>query len=115
MDKIGPICRTVEDCAIVSDAIYGPDDQDQTLIKAPFNYKPEIDLKSLHIGYLKTQFDKDYKNKTTDAATLAVLRQLGANLIPIELPDYPVEALSFILSAEAAAAFDDLTRTGRDD
>ena len=115
MDKIGPICRTVEDCAIVFDAIRGADGIDQTLIEAPFNYDPKIDFKKLRIGYLKKLFDEDYDNKANDAATLAKLRELGCELMPLELPAYPVDAIAFILSAEAAAAFDELTRSGRDD
>jgi Asp-tRNA(Asn)/Glu-tRNA(Gln) amidotransferase A subunit family amidase len=115
MDKIGPICRTVEDCAIVFDAIRGADGTDQTLIDAPFNYDPKVDFKKLRIGYLKKLFEEDYDNKANDAATLAKLRELGCELVPVELPDYPVDAIAFILSAEAAAAFDDLTRSGRDD
>jgi len=114
MDKIGPICRTVEDCAIVFNAIHGPDGIDQTLIDSPFNYDPRVDFKKLRIGYLKKSFEEDYDNKANDAATLAKLRELGAELVPIDLPDYPVDALAFILSAEAAAAFDELTRSGRD-
>jgi len=114
MDKIGPICRTVEDCAIVFNAIHGPDGVDQTLVEAPFNYNPLVDLKKLRVGYLKKLFDEDYDNKANDAATLAKLRELGVELVPVELPDYPVEAISFILSAEAAAAFDELTRSGQD-
>jgi Asp-tRNA(Asn)/Glu-tRNA(Gln) amidotransferase A subunit family amidase len=115
MDKIGPICRTVEDCAIVFDAIRGADGADQTLIDAPFNYDPKVDFKKLRIGYLKKLFEEDYDNKANDAATLAKLRELGCELVPVELPDYPVDAIAFILSAEAAAAFDELTRSGRDD
>ena len=115
MDKIGPICRTVEDCAIVFDAIRGADGIDQTLIDAPFNYDPKVDIRKLRIGYLKKLFDEKYENCTADSATLAKLRELGCELIPVELPDYPVDAISFILSAEAAAAFDELTRSGRDD
>ncbi len=115
MDKIGPICRTVEDCALVFDAIRGPDGIDQTLVDLPFNYDPGLDLRTLKIGYLKDLFEEDYAGRETDAATLEKLRELGAQLSPITLPDYPVEALAFILSAEAAAAFDELTRSGKDD
>ena len=115
MDKIGPICRTVEDCAIVFDAIRGADDIDDSVIETGFDYRPDIDFKTVRIGYIKEYFDEDYPNKETDAATLDVLRGLGMELIPIELPDYPVESLAFILSAEAAAAFDDLTRSNQDD
>lgn len=115
MDKVGPITRSVEDAAIVFDAIYGPDGHDQSVIDLPFNYKQETDLSKLRIGYLKSAFDRDYYNHDNDSLTLATLRDLGAKLIPIELPDYPSGALSFILSAEGAAAFDELTRSGKDD
>ncbi len=115
MDKIGPICRTVEDCAIVFEAIRGADGIDQTLIEAPFNYSPKIDIKKLRIGYLKKLFDEKYENSAADSVTLAKLRELGCELVPVELPDYPVDAISFILSTEAAAAFDELTRSGKDD
>jgi Asp-tRNA(Asn)/Glu-tRNA(Gln) amidotransferase A subunit family amidase len=113
MDKLGPICRTVEDCAVVFNAIYGPDGIDQTVYDAPFNYDTGIKLRDLKIGYLKSDFDK--AKHPNDAATLARLRELGANLIPLELPRIPLRDISFVLSAEAAAAFDDLTRSGRDD
>jgi len=118
MDKIGPMCRTVEDCAIVLDAIYGPDDEDTTVVDVPFNWDASCDLKSLKIGYLKSDFEKDRKDeqwKANDEATLAVLRRLGLNLVPIELPNMPIKPMSIILNVEAAAAFDDLTRSHRDD
>ncbi len=115
MDKLGPICRTVEDCALVFNAIRGSDDIDQSVFDPAFNYKPDIDLKKLRIGYLKTDFDTDSVFLNQNNATLKKLRELGADLIEIELPDMPVEAMQIILSAEAAAAFDDLTRSNRDD
>lgn len=116
MDKIGTICRTVEDCALVFNAIYGPDGIDQTLYDAPFNYTPAVDLSKLRIGYLKSDFDsvKNADEKANNNASFDVLRKLGATLIPIELPRFPVNDLTIILNAEAAAAFDDLTRSGRD-
>ena len=115
MDKIGPICRTVEDCAIVFEAIYGPDGIDQTLHDIAFNYRPDIDVNKLRVGYLKADFDRDYPNKTNDMASLKVLKDMGVELIPITLPEVPVRNISFILSAEAGAAFDVLTRSNQDD
>jgi Asp-tRNA(Asn)/Glu-tRNA(Gln) amidotransferase A subunit family amidase len=115
MDKIGPLCRSVEDCAIVFHAIYGPDGQDQTLYDAPFNYNPAVNWNRLRIGYLKTEFDSVRFNKAVSDSVLSVLTRLGAKLIPIELPHLPVNQLHIILSAEAAAAFDELTRSGKDD
>ena len=116
MDKIGPICRTVEDCAIVFNAIYGPDGLDQSVYDLPFNYDPKVRLSKLRIGYLKGDFDHEKgERKQNDEATLQKLRAMGANLIPVELPDYPLRNISFVLSTEAATAFDALTRSNRDD
>jgi Asp-tRNA(Asn)/Glu-tRNA(Gln) amidotransferase A subunit family amidase len=115
MDKIGPICRNVEDCAIVFDAIRGPDGLDQTVAGMPFNYAPQVDFRKLRIGYLKKDFESDTTFKKQNEAVLKKLRDLGAELIELELPRLPIEPLQIILSAEAAAAFDELTRSGRDD
>jgi len=118
MDKLGPMCRTVEDCAIVLNAIYGPDGKDPTVVDVPFNWDASCGLKNLKIGYLKSDFEKDRKDeqwKANDEVTLDVLRRLGLNLVPIELPDMPIKPMSIILNVEAAAAFDDLTRSNRDD
>jgi len=115
MDKIGPICRSAEDLAIVFKAIVGPDGIDQTIYDVPFNYKPEIDFSKIKIGYLKNDFDNQYNFHSQDSVTLSKLKELGAELIPIELPELPVDNLSIILSAEAGAAFDELTRSNRDD
>lgn len=114
MDKIGPICRTVEDCAIVFEAIHGPDDIDQTVVDLPFNYDYDIDITKLRVGYLKDDFENDTVFTKQNEATLAKLREMGVQLIPIELPDMPVDPMQVILSAEAATAFDELTRSNRD-
>jgi len=107
MDKIGPICRSVEDLAIVFNVIYGLDGLDQTLYDVPFNYQPSINFKGLKIGYLKKDFDKQYDFHKNDSITLAKLKELGAELIPIGLPEYPVNDLAIMLSAEAGAGFDE--------
>jgi len=116
MDKIGPICRTTEDCAIVFNVIYGPDGADPTLYDVAFNYDPQLNLKKLRIGFLEKDFAKEKdERKTNNEAALRKIRELGIGLLPIELPDYPVDNISFLLSTEGAAAFDDLTRSGCDD
>lgn len=115
MDKIGPICRSTEDLAIVFDVIQGVDGIDQTLYDLPFNYSSKVDFKKLKIGYIKNDFESEYESKSYDEQTLAKLRDLGAELIPIELPKTPIFDLAFILSAEAGAAFDKLTRENMDD
>ncbi|PRY10681.1 Asp-tRNA(Asn)/Glu-tRNA(Gln) amidotransferase A subunit family amidase [Pontibacter ummariensis] len=114
MDKIGPIARSAEDCAIVFNAIYGPDGKDQSVYDVPFNYNATINPKKLRVGYLKNDFDGKYGFKETDQATLQVLRDAGVELVPIELPDLPARALTMTISVEGAAAFDELTRSGRD-
>lgn len=114
-DKIGPLCRTVEDCAIVLNAIYGKDGLDASVYEAPFNYSPSVNLAKLRIGYVKELFENDKGYTTSDSAALDALRKLGAELIPIALPKkYPVSSLDYLIGAESAAAFDDLTRSGRD-
>ncbi len=115
MDKLGPICRTVEDCAVIFDAIKGTDNQDFTCVNAPFNYDGNNGLKGIKIAYLKTDFEGKYANKTTDSLSLIQLKNLGAELIPMELPNLPTGDLTFLLSAESAAAFDELTRSNKDD
>lgn len=116
MDKIGPICRTVEDCALVFNAIHGPDGMDQTLYDAPFNYDGRLDARKLRVGFLKEDFENQSGvRKTNDLAALRTLRNLGIELKPVELPQYPVNHISLVLSTEAAAAFDELTLSGQDD
>jgi Asp-tRNA(Asn)/Glu-tRNA(Gln) amidotransferase A subunit family amidase len=116
MDKIGAIGRSAEDCALVFEAISGPDGKDLTVVDLPFNWDPASDLRSIRVGYLKKAFEEDYPTKKNDEASLEVLKKLGVELIPFDLPeDLPVDALGFILNAEAAAAFDELTRTHKDD
>lgn len=113
MDKIGPITRSVEDAAIVFDAIRGSDQRDLSVIDAPFNYNANSDTKKLSVGYLKSAFDRNYPFKTQDSIALAKMQELGYELVPIELPEVP--NIRFILTAEAAAAFDELTRSNEDD
>jgi Asp-tRNA(Asn)/Glu-tRNA(Gln) amidotransferase A subunit family amidase len=120
MDKIGPICRNVEDCAIVFAAIQGPDGRDLAVVDHPFNWDVELDIKRLRVGYVQSAFEREREEqqewKDFDEATLAKLRSLAIDLVSVELPEHlPVSAMRIILNAEAAAAFDELTRSGRDD
>ena len=112
MDKIGPMCRGVEDCAAALRAIYGPDNRDLTVADVPFNWEPARSLSDMKIGYLKTEFDgqQDPERKKIYEEALAALKASGANLQPLELPKFSTAALRIILVAEAATAFDDITR-----
>ena len=150
MDKLGPICRTAEDCALVLDAICGPDGHDRTVQPAAFNWDANLDWRKLRVGYLKAAFERkpdeqqetakeeppttpaeqkkreerkkrreaararaEYDRKYNEAA-LAKLREMGVNLVPVEMPKFPYDAMVTMLTAESAAAFDELTRTGKD-
>ena len=142
MDKIGSMCRSVEDCALVFNAIYGADNRDDTVVDAAFDWNPNVPLSQLKIGFIESEFNpainsgqaaggrgaggvgggrgggnpEDARRRAearlkvlNDA--LDVLRAAGARLEPMAMPEFPANALNFILSAEAAAAFDDLTRS----
>ena len=150
MDKLGPICRAVEDTALVLSAIYGPDGQDRSVRNAAFNWDATLDWRKLRVGYFKDEFElkpptqppapteqtsvtpeeqkkreeslrqreqaqerRKYDQQFNDA-TIAKLKQMGVNLIEVPLPKFPYGAMTPLLTAEAAAAFDDLTRSGRD-
>jgi Asp-tRNA(Asn)/Glu-tRNA(Gln) amidotransferase A subunit family amidase len=127
MDKIGPICRGVEDCAAALHAIYGPDGKDITVGDAPFNWNPDTNISTLRIGYLKNEFEgtggpqpgneqqrrQAEQRRAVYKTALEALEKAGAKLTPIEMPKIPAQSLRFILTAEASAAFDDITRDGR--
>ena len=148
MDKLGPIARSAEDCALVLNVIHGPDGKDASVHPASFRWQPGLDIKTLRIGYLKSEFEgkppakaaevpksetaeqkkerekreteqtasrarRDY-DRRYDVAALDKLRAMDINLHPLELPKLPYGAMVPLLTAEAAAAFDDLTMTGRD-
>lgn len=104
MDKLGPMARTVEDCALVFGAIHGADANDPTAVDRPFDWPGKKKLKELRVGVFE---------RTPDA-TKEVLTDLGVTLVPMKLPDeaWAGTISSVILDCECAAAFDDLTRAG---
>jgi Asp-tRNA(Asn)/Glu-tRNA(Gln) amidotransferase A subunit family amidase len=107
MDKIGPIARNVEDCALIFAAIHGADGLDAAAQDRPFDWPLARDLRALRVGYC------DNGKDAAGREDLRVLRDLGVQLVPIKLPDkHPAGSLTLILDTEAAAAFDDLTRRG---
>ncbi len=106
MDKIGPIARSVEDCALIFGAIHGADGLDATVVDRPFSWPCSRDLRDLRVGYFPRGSDNEPEE-------LKVLRSLGVKLVPIKLPDkLPARAMNLILNVEAATAFDDVTRQG---
>lgn len=116
MDKIGPLCRTAQDCAIVLNTINGLDGIDPALAGIPFNIDLNKDVKKIKVGYVADYFAEKYGMKTNDSIVLKTLSEMGIELTPVKLPEnLPVSALSIILDAEAAAAFSELTLTNKDD
>jgi Asp-tRNA(Asn)/Glu-tRNA(Gln) amidotransferase A subunit family amidase len=110
MDKVGPICRSIEDCALVFGAIHGSDPDDITAVDRPFAWPPQQDVRSLKIGFFEGERPPE------EQRAIGVLKDLGVKLAPIKLPEkYPVGPLTLILNTEAAAAFDDVTRAGVQD
>lgn len=114
MDKLGPMARSAEDCALVFNAIRGADPGDPSSVEVPFPYDATLDVGTLRVGYLEEAFDGDYDNAEADQRTLTVLRDMiGLELQPMSLPtDLPVDAMLNTLDVEAASAFDELTRSG---
>src|SRR5687768_14746760 len=116
-DTVGPLCRSVEDCAIVLDAIYGPDGKDNSVIDVPFRWDATADVRKLRVGYLRSAFTSQpgetarqlAVHRNNDAA-LQVIRGLGVQVVPFDLPEVDIAALDFIRWAETAAFFDEPTR-----
>ena len=124
MDKIGPMCRSAEDCALVLAAIVGADGSDLAVRNRAFNWNGRVAPASLRIGYFKSVFDQPERDpanpervlhatKAQDDAALEVLRRIGATLVPLEVPAALLQGTSLILTPEAGAAFESLTLTGR--
>ncbi|MCB9898338.1 MAG: amidase [Planctomycetes bacterium] len=111
MDKLGPMCRSARDCALVFAAIAGEDPLDETTRGPRFVAPPRVDPKTYRVGIDEAAF------RGFDAETKVIedLAQMGVQLVPVAMPDFPLEALLVVLSAEAAEAFDELTLDGRDD
>lgn len=111
MDKLGPICRSAADAALVFEAIHGSDDADPTAREAPFAMPSKLDTKSVRIGVLRGRWTESKAGKRF----LAELEALGFSLVQASLPRFPTGAMTMSLQVEGAAAFDELTRSGRDD
>ena len=118
LDKVGPMCRSVEDCAVVFDTIAGPDGQDLAVVDKPFNWDGNASIDGLRVGYLASAFEREDDNAAAlrnDLASLDWLRVAGLSLTPVELPAHAdMDALQMLLVDEAAA-FDELVHNGNID
>ena len=114
LDKIGPMCRSVEDCALVLHAIQGPDDRDLSVQDVPFNWDANVDIRKLRVGYLKGAFADTRQTPQTeanDAAALEKIRSLGVNLIEMALPEHANLDIGMIIYGEGNAALKDPVET----
>jgi Asp-tRNA(Asn)/Glu-tRNA(Gln) amidotransferase A subunit family amidase len=118
LDKVGPICRSAADAAIVFNYIHGTDGKDGSAVNMPFNYTPNKDIKKLKIAYAKNYFDKIKDTSRNEFKVLEEFKKLGVQLIPVNFPDsgvYNFEIMDVVIGAESAAQFDEMTRLNIDD
>ena len=117
LDKVGPICRSAEDAAVVFNYIHGTDRIDQCAVEMPFNYTGIPDWSKLKIAYAKYYFDKG-DTMGNELKVLDMYRKMGVQLIPVDFPDstfYNFDIMGIIIGAECAAEFDEFTRSDMDD
>lgn len=116
LDKAGPICRSAEDAAIVFYYIKGTDGKDASAIERSFNYTGTTDFKKLRIAYAANYF-KSLPANSPQWAVIETLKQAGATITEVVFPDSIMKfnIMDVVISAESAAAFDELTRSDRDD
>jgi Asp-tRNA(Asn)/Glu-tRNA(Gln) amidotransferase A subunit family amidase len=118
LDKIGPICRSANDAAIVFSFIHGTDGQDLAAVNRPFNYDANRSLKGMKIGYAKNYFDQIKDTTRNEWKVISLLKKQGVQLIPVDFPDstaYPFNIMDVVIGAECGAQFDELTRNNVDD
>ena len=113
-DRLGPLCRYAEDCAIVMHAIAKPDGRDMSVTDVPFNWNAQLDVKTLKVGYIKESFDEltNASAKKNAAAALDTLRSIGvATFVPVMVPEMAMNLGG--LGVEATVFFDEHARAGR--
>ena len=118
LDKVGPLCRSAEDAAIVFSYIHGTDGKDFSAVNKPFNYKATASVKKMKIAYAKNYFDKITDTTRNEWKVLQTFKQQGIQLVPVDFPDstvYQFNIMRAVLSSESAAQFDDFTRNNVDD
>jgi len=122
LERIGPLCRGVEDAALVLAAINGPDPTSASSIDMGFAYDGTAGVRGIRVGYSRGWFkDVGFGPGATVPASqahhraLEALRELGVTLVEVELPALPYRLLINNLYVEAATVFGDLTLTNKDE
>ena len=114
-DRLGPLCRYAEDCAIVMQAIAKPDGRDMSVSDIPFNWNAQLDVRKLRVGYIKESFD-EITIPVVKANAQKLLDTLSAQgvtrFIPMTIPEFTRINLSAI-GVEQGAFFDEYSRSGR--
>ena len=119
LDKIGPMCRSADDCALVLHEIAGADPEDPGSARKGFPYNPQFDRKmaDFTIGYAPVDFERVPSDaRAAFQGALEAVKALGVKLKEVEIPDFPYGALvQTVISAEAASIFEDFIRSGQVD
>jgi len=118
LDKVGPICRSAADAAIVFNYIHGTDGKDQAAVNMPFNYTPQKPIQKMRIAYAKNYFDKIKDTSRNEWKVLTAFKNMGVTLIPVNFPDsgvYTFNIMDVVIGVECAAQFDEMTRNNMDD
>lgn len=113
-DKVGPIARSVTDCALTLELINGPDPRDWGSLAAPLGWDWQSSVKGLRVGYVPAWFEGKHAT-SVDRHALGALRETGAQLVEVRMPDLPYRLLTPLVFLEAAATFSELTLTHRDE
>jgi Asp-tRNA(Asn)/Glu-tRNA(Gln) amidotransferase A subunit family amidase len=125
-DTVGPMCRSAEDCALVLDVIQGPDGRDNSVVDVPFNWDATADVRRLRVGYLRQAFEGEIADgsanpdvaallratRANNQAALDVIRGLGVDVVPFDLPNVSIPAIDLIRYVETAAFFEEQSRSG---
>jgi len=112
LDKLGPMTRSVEDAMLVLQAITGPDAGDVASVPSRLDFDAGADVKGLRVGYIPAWM-KENPATEVDRAALDVVGKLGMVPTEVTLPDWPYDSLQLILFAEGAAAFEELSLSGK--
>jgi len=112
LDKLGPMTRYVEDAMLILHAISGPDPGDLASVPSHLDFDASVSVKALRVGYIP-EWMKQNPATEVDRAAVETVKEVGMVPVEVSIPDWPYDSLDLILFAEAAAAFEELTLSGK--